>query len=206
MSITHPDFVSLSDICPELTIQASYSSADNFTGSVVAGYQAKKAYLAKGPAKVLCQVQKVALAQGLTLKIFDGYRPVKAVQFFIEWAQRPEENPAIKEMYYPNFTRLELFENGYIAKASSHSRGSAVDLTLVDVESGIDLDMGSSFDYFDDISHTASPKITSLQKKNRMLLKNLMESQGFVNYSKEWWHFSFRPEPFPGQPFDFDVK
>src|SRR5690606_38802381 len=129
-----------------------YSTKHNFTGSVVAGYKAQKAFMAKVPAKALCEVQKAAKKKGLTLKIFDSYRPVKAVQFFMDWAQLPEINPSIKELYYPKFTRQELFENGYIAKQSSHSRGSAVDLTLQEIATGKDLDMGSGFDYFDDIS------------------------------------------------------
>ncbi len=206
MANIHPDFVSLADECPGIKIQANYSSSQNFTGEVVAGYKAKKAYMAKGPAAVLCQVQKAALAQGLSLKIFDGYRPVKAVSFFQDWAKKPETNPELKVLYYPTFTRLELFERGFIAKQSSHSRGSAVDLTLFNVETGRDLDMGSGFDYFDDISNTDSNRITLDQRKNRMLLKELMESRGFKNFSQEWWHFSFKPEPFPEQSFDFDVE
>ncbi len=206
MANIHPDFVSLAEVCPGIKVQASYSSAQNFTGEIVAGYKAQKAYMAKGPAAVLCQVQKAALARGLSLKIFDGYRPVKAVSFFQDWAKKPETNPELKVLYYPEFTRLQLFEQGYIAKQSSHSRGSAVDLTLYNVETGRDLDMGSGFDYFDDISNTDSNRISVDQRKNRMLLKELMESRGFKNFSQEWWHFSFKPEPFPEQSFDFDVE
>lgn len=199
-------FVSLEEACPRIKVQASYSSHDNFTGEVVAGYKAKKSFLAAAPARALCQVHKRALEKGLALKVFDGYRPVKAVNFFMEWAKRPETNPHIKELYYPKFTRLELFEAGYIARQSSHSRGSAVDLTLTSIETGKDLDMGSGFDYFDDISHTDSEKVTDEQRANRLLLKELMEAEGFRNYSKEWWHYSFRPEPYPNRSFDFDIE
>lgn len=199
-------FVSLSDICPSMNIHMSYSTAENFTGEIVEGYKARKAYLAKEPADALCLVQAEAQKLGLTLKIFDSYRPAKAVAFFQTWAQRPETNPHIKEMYYPGYTRQQLFEQGYISKRSSHSRGSAVDLTLVDLKTGRALDMGSAFDYFADLSHTDSPKVTEEQKKNRMLLKDLMENKGFKNFSQEWWHFSFKPEPFPEQYFDFDVE
>ena len=108
---------------------------------------------------------------------------------------------AIRRRYAPGHR-----EKGFIAKQSSHSRGSAVDLTLINVETGRDLDMGSGFDYFDDISNTDSNRITAIQKTNRMMLKNLMESKGFKNFSQEWWHFSFRPEPYPDQSFDFDVE
>jgi D-alanyl-D-alanine dipeptidase len=199
-------FVSLAEICPELKIHMSYATTENFTGEVVAGYKARKAYLAKEPAQALCVVQTEAKKLGFSLKIYDSYRPVKAVSFFQAWARKPETNPHIKEMYYPGHTRLELFEAGYIAKQSSHSRGSAVDLTLIDVKTGLNLDMGSAFDYFDDLSHTESPKATEAQKKNRMILKELMESRGFKNFSQEWWHYSFKPEPYPDQYFDFDVE
>lgn len=199
-------FVSLNDLCPSMIFQMSYATSENFTGEVVTGYKSKIAYLAKGPADALCLVQADAQKIGLTIKIFDSYRPVKAVSFFQAWAQKPETNPHVKQLYYPGFTRLELFEQGYIAKQSSHSRGSAVDLTLVVTKTGLSLDMGSAFDYFDNLSNTDSPKVTPDQKKNRQLLKQLMESRGFKNFSQEWWHYSFRPEPYPDQYFDFDVE
>lgn len=202
----HPDFVSLTDLCPDIELGMDYATTKNFTGTIVRGYKAKKAFLAKVPASALCEVQKDAAKRNLRLKIFDGYRPVKAVQYFQEWAKLPESNPELKELYYPKFTRLELFEKGFIAKQSSHSRGSAVDLTLVDLKTGKELDMGTAFDFFDDLSHTDSPLITSEQRTNRQLLKSLMEARGFRNFSQEWWHFSFRPEPFPERSFDFDVE
>jgi D-alanyl-D-alanine dipeptidase len=172
----------------------------------VNGYKAKKAFMAKKPAAALCEVQKAAKKKGLGLKIYDGYRPVKAVKFFMDWAQLPETNPMIKDLYYPKFTRLELFERGFIAKQSSHSRGAAVDLTLYELASGKDLDMGSGFDYFDEMSYTETNLVTKEQQANRLLLKQLMESKGFQNFSQEWWHYSFKPEPFPGRSFDFDVE
>lgn len=199
-------FVSLGDICPDLKIHMSYATTENFTGEVVAGYKARKAYLSQVPAQALCLVQADAKKLGYSLKIYDSYRPVKAVSFFQSWAKKPETNPEIKAMYYPGHTRLELFEAGYIAKQSSHSRGAAVDLTLIDLKTEHNLDMGSAFDYFDDLSHTESPKATEAQKKNRMILKELMESRGFKNFSQEWWHYSFKPEPYPDQYFDFDVE
>ena len=202
-----PDsFISLSELCPDMKIQASYAGVENFTGEIVPGYKAKKAFMAKVPAEALCRAYLAAKKRGLGIKIFDGYRPTKAVAFFQEWAKRPETNPRLKEFYYPKYTRLELFELGYIAKQSSHSRGSAVDLTLYDLSTGKDLDMGSAFDYFDDLSHTESSRITEKQKNNRQLLKELMEGEGFKNFSQEWWHYSFRPEPFPDQSFNFDVE
>ncbi len=202
----HPEFVLLSELCPDIEFAMNYATAENFTGSIVRGYKAKKAFLAKVPASALCQVQKDAAKSHMRLKIFDGYRPVKAVEFFQEWAKSPESNEALKELYYPKFSRLELFEKGFIAKQSSHSRGSAVDLTLVDSRTGKELDMGSHFDFFDEISHTESSLITTEQRSNRQLLKSLMEKRGFKNFSQEWWHYSYRPEPFPNRSFDFDIE
>lgn len=206
MAAPHKDFLSLNELCPEMKFEMSYSTTQNFTGAIVAGYKAPRAYMAKAPAEALCRVQQKVLKMGLTLKIFDSYRPVKGVAFFQSWAKLPETNPDVKNFYYPKYTRMQLFEMGYIAKQSSHSRGSAVDLTLHDPKESHDLDMGSGFDYFDDISHTASEKITATQRKNRDLLKRLMEEEGFKNFAQEWWHYSFRPEPFPDQYFDFDVE
>jgi D-alanyl-D-alanine dipeptidase len=199
-------FVSLGELCPGIKINANYSTLENFTGTIVRGYKSHKAYLAKVPAEALCKVHNQAKAQGFGIKIFDAYRPVKAVEYFQEWAKIPENNNELKQVYYPSYTRLELFEKGFIAKRSSHSRGSAVDLTLYDLKSGKDLDMGTKFDYFDESSQTESPFITQKQQINRNLLKDLMESNGFKNFSQEWWHYSFRLEPFPGQYFDFDVE
>lgn len=199
-------FVSLGDVCPTLSIHMSYATADNFTGEVVAGYKARKAYLAKPAADALCLVQADAQKLGLSLKIYDSYRPVKAVSFFQAWAKKAENNPHIQELYYPGFTRLELFEQGYIAKQSSHSRGSAVDLTLMDTKTGRILDMGSAFDYFNDLSHTESPRASQQQLENRLKLKALMENRGFKNFVQEWWHYSFKPEPYPEEYFDFDVE
>jgi D-alanyl-D-alanine dipeptidase len=203
--MAHPEFYLLTDICRDLIIQMNYYSTENFTGEIVPGYQAKKAYMAKVAALHLAKVQEMALSRGLSLKIFDSYRPVKAVQFFQDWAQRLETNPELKKRFYPKFERQELLEKGFIAKHSSHSRGCATDLTLVDLKTGKDLDMGSEFDCFDEISHTQSILVTSEQMANRRLLLELMESQGFKNFHQEWWHFSFRPEPFPNQYFDFDI-
>ena len=201
-----PEFISLAEVCPGIIIQSDYSTTENFTGEVVRGYKKTAAYLAKTPADALAKVHKQALKQGWNLKIFDAFRPVQAVIFFQEWAKRPETNPEIKAHYYPTFSRTDLFEQGFIAKQSSHSRGGAVDLTLVDAKSGKELDMGSHFDFFDERSNTESPKINESQKKNRRALIELMESQGFKNYSQEWWHFSFRPEPYPDRSFDFEVE
>lgn len=206
MNKIHPEFISLTEVCPDIVIQMDYSTTENFTGGIVPGYKVARAYMARPSALALGIVQKEALLRGLSLKVFDAYRPVKAVTYFQEWAQQAETNPEVKARYYPTFSRLELFEKEFIAKQSSHSRGSAVDLTLMDLKSGEELDMGSIFDYFHEVSHTDSPLITGQQRENRVLLKELMAVAGFRNFFQEWWHFSLRPEPFPNQAFDFDIE
>lgn len=204
--MSRTDFISLADAYPDIKIQADYSTEENFTGQIVPGYKSRKAYLARVPAEALSLVQKDAKSRGLGLKVFDAYRPVKAVKFFLEWSNLPEDDFELKEIYYPKYSRLELFQNGFLSERSSHSRGCTVDLTLVDDVLGIELDMGSRFDYFDSISHTDSPLISVHQMQNRLLLKSLMEAHSFKNYSKEWWHYTYRPEPFPDQTFDFDIE
>lgn len=200
------NFISVSELCPSIKIEASYATVGNFTGEVVPGYKAVKAFITKEAGKALCKAQTIAEQQGMALKIFDGYRPVKAVTFFQHWAGREEENHEIKKIYYPKFTRQQLFEQGYIAKQSSHSRGGTLDLTLVDLKTGKDLDMGTIFDYFDEHSWTASLKVSEKQRANRQILKTIMESQGFKNFHQEWWHYSLVNEPYPDQYFDFDIE
>ncbi len=206
MTLAQTGFVSISDLCPEVKAHMNYATTENFTGDVVAGYKARKAFMAKAPAEALCQVIAEAKKLNLGIKIFDCYRPAKAVAHFQEWAKKPETNPELKKFYYPDFTRMELFERGYIALKSSHSKGSAIDLTLFDLATGKDLDMGTGFDYFGELSHTDNLGVTAGQRKNRYLLKGLMEGKGFKNFSQEWWHYSFKPEPFPDTYFDFDVE
>lgn len=206
MSSIPSGFISVSELAPTIILQMDYATAENFTGEIVRGYKTKKAYLALPAAEALARAQEMALKQGMSLKIFDAYRPVKAVSFFQEWACREETNPHVKARFYPGLTRKEIIESGYIALRSSHSRGCAVDLTLVEVTSGEELAMGSGFDFFDDLSHTESPKATFEQLQNRRRLKGLMEAAGFKNFYQEWWHYSFRPEPHPDQYFDFDVE
>lgn len=206
MAEANPDFVDLSTMCSGIKIQLKYATRSNFTGDIVPGYKAKKAYFARGPAERLCLVQQDALKEGLTLKVFDSYRPAKAVASFLHWATLPETNPELKAMYHPKYTRQEILDLGFIAKQSSHSKGSAIDLTLERLSDGVELDMGTPFDYFDSLSHTDSKEVTRAQRRNRLKLKSLMERHGFRNFSKEWWHYSFRPEPYPDQYFDFDVE
>ncbi len=200
-----PGFVRLSEFCPSIQLGASYATTENFTGEVVHGYLKEEAVFSRKGAEALCRVEVEAKKRGLGLKVFDAYRPVKAVQFFQAWGRRPGDVRELKERYYPSYSKEQLFELGYIARQSSHSRGSAVDLTLVDAQ-GVELDMGTVFDFFHERSHTEAAEITAEQRSNRLLLKELMVRQQFKNYSKEWWHYSLVQEAFPGQSFDFDVE
>jgi D-alanyl-D-alanine dipeptidase len=199
------NFVCLNELCYGFFIDVVYATENNFTGAIVSGYKSKKAYLLKLPADALIAAQHLANKKGFSLKIFDAYRPVKAVESFINWAEDSKEDINLKNVYYPKFTKNELFEKGFLAKKSSHSRGVAVDLTLVDMKTGLELDMGTSFDFFDEISHTESHLINREQYKNRMLLKEIMGSQGFINLPTEWWHYSFLKDINPDKFYDFDV-
>jgi zinc D-Ala-D-Ala dipeptidase len=201
------DFISIQTECPILVIDARYASANNFLGEKVRGYLAPIVMLEKSATKQLCQAATQLFKQhGLTLKVFDGYRPSRAVDHFMQWASSPENNLPLKQIYYPKLERSQLIPLGYIAEKSGHSRGSTVDLTLYDPKTNSELDMGGRFDFFDEISHTENPRIPVLARKNRQLLLKIMQDAGFKNYSKEWWHFTLNQERFPDQYFNFPVK
>ncbi len=157
--------------------------------------------------------QQLALVQhdlrpfGLGLKVFDAYRPKQAVEHFVEWVDN-DELAKTKQIYFPELEKEQLIKRGYISAKSGHSRGSSIDLTLVAFaddgkQAPIELDMGTPFDFFGEKSWTAAPNLSSEQRRNRLLLKSVMEKRGFVNYSKEWWHFRLKDEPFPDTYFDF---
>ncbi len=183
-----------------------YATSDNFTGQVVTGYEKATAILTEATAERLFLIQKELIQDNLSLLIWDSYRPQRAVEFFKEWKNIPE-NLQIKAVYHPKFTKEEIFANGFIAKKySQHSRGSTVDLTIINNLTGKLLDMGTIFDFFSTESFTNSTKISPLAQKNRKLLKDIMEKYDFENYYKEWWHYTLRNEPFPEKYFDFIVK
>jgi len=217
-------FVHLRSVDPTIAQDIRYAGADNFTGRPVPGYDAAECVLVDGAAEALRQVQAALKAEGLGLKVFDCYRPAQAVSAFVRWAKQPA-NPNLKRAYHPRVAKNRLFP-AYIARRSGHSRGAAVDLTLVDLspasaqasrDGGIcrrprgraiaraDLDMGTGFDCFDRLSRTDAPGISKIQRENRALLVRVMRQHGFRNYAGEWWHFSFRPEPYPETYFDFPV-
>ena len=203
---TIPDgFVNLEDSVPSLVIELRYSTTDNFVGEIIDGYRDPKIVLTLETANALRKVQNELNKQNLGLKIFDGYRPQKAVNHFIRWAKKLNDTVK-KKKYYPKVRKDKLFEEGYVAERSGHSRGSTVDVTLISIDSlnyGEELDMGSEWDYFGVKSWINYDNIGYLQKENRKLLQNVMIKYGFKPYSKEWWHFTLENEPFTETYFDF---
>lgn len=198
-------FVVVNDAIPSLIFDIRYYSDDNFLGTKVRGYESAKCILTSPASEALKEVQRELSEAGYTLKIFDCYRPQEAVDHFVEWV-RDADDQKMKAQYYPNEDKSQLIEKGYIADQSGHSRGSTLDLTLVENSSSTELDMGTPFDYFDTLSNTADPRISEQQKRNRLLLKAAMGSHGFVNYDKEWWHYTLKDEPYPDTYFDFPVR
>lgn len=199
------DFVLLSDHVPGIVQEIRYYSTYNFVGDRIDGYEEPVAILSKEAARALKSVANEANAMGYRLKIFDAYRPARAVRHFVFWGIE-DLDLRMKPFFYPQLEKQVLFQRGYIAKESSHSRGSTVDLTLLDMGTGKEVDMGSPFDLFDPISHPDCREVTDEQYDNRMLLQNLMVRSGFEPIDCEWWHFTLRDEPFPETYFDFPVS
>ena len=200
-------FVYLSEFAPNIVLDLRYHSSNNFLGRAVEGYLANEAILTLAAAKALQHVQDYAAEFGLGLKIFDAYRPQRAVEHFLRW-ETEAENPELAQRFHPHLTKAELFEQGYIAKRSSHTRGSTVDLTLIDLSdsSQTELEMGTEFDFFGETSAPLYAKLPVQQRANRLLLKSVMERYGFQGFDLEWWHFTLRQEPYPRQYFDFLVQ
>ena len=197
-------FVLLSDAVPSIVQEIRYFSTFNFIGERIDGYEEPCALLTKEAARALKAVSHEMLVRGYRLKIFDAYRPVKAVKHFILWGIE-DEDIRMKPYFYPEISKQDTFALGYIAKQSSHSRGSAIDLTLLDMSTGKELDMGSPFDLFSERSHPDYRGITDEQYENRMILQQTMVRNGFLPYECEWWHFMLRDEPFPDTYFNFPV-
>ncbi len=207
MSNLPQGFCYLQEKVPTLLLDIRYATNNNFMGRPAAGYLKPVAIGTHQLAAALEIAQKKFLEKGYSIKIFDAYRPQRAVDSFWDWAQDINDTK-MKEEYYPTFNnKMDLF-NGFIAKLSTHSRGSTVDLTIVDGKKQ-ELDMGTIFDFFGDISATDYPHLPGNVKANRQLLKSVMEECGFTNYHMEWWHYSLNNEPFPLKPehhFDFVVE
>ncbi|GAB5501130.1 MAG: M15 family metallopeptidase [Pseudohongiellaceae bacterium] len=198
-------FVELADFAPGIAQDVRYFSDDNFVGERISGYLSPTIYLTREAGSALRGVQAELSAFGLGLKVFDAYRPQRAVDHFVRWA-RDLDDQHMKARYYPNVAKSDLFSDGYIAARSGHSRGSTVDLTLVDLDTGQELDMGTPWDFFDLASWPDSDQVTTQQQANRLLLRRMMLAAGFQPLTTEWWHFSLVDEPFPDTYFDFAVQ
>ena len=198
-------FVVLADSVPGIIQEIRYYSTYNFVGDRIEGYEEPCALMTKEAARALRTVSNKANAAGYRLKVFDAYRPVSAVRNFVLWGI-DDLDQRMKPFFYPDLEKQELFRKGYIAGQSSHSRGSTVDLTLFDMTTGKELDMGSPFDFFSEISHQDCTAITEKQYDNRMLLRNLMLRNGFKPIDCEWWHFTLENEPYPDTYFEFPVS
>lgn len=198
-------FVYVKELIPDLDVELRYYTTNNFVGKPIEGYKDNTLILTKQTAEALKLVQDELQSINLCVKVFDGYRPQRAVNHFIYWAKQFHDT-INKSAFYPRVNKSNLFKAGYIASKSGHSRGSTVDLTIIDGNTGEPLDMGSPYDFFGQQSWVNYSGITAKQKENRQLLQNIMLKHGFRNYSKEWWHFTLRNEPFPKTYFDFLVE
>ena len=198
-------FVVLADFVPHIIQEIRYYSDDNFIGERISGYEEPCAIITKEAARALKSVSNEMMVQGYRLKIFDTYRPACAVRHFVLWGIE-DQDIRMKPYFYPELEKQELFMKGYIAKQSSHSRGSTVDLTLLDMKTGKELDMGSPFDLFSELSQPDNRDITDEQYENRMILRNVMIRNGFAPINCEWWHFTLENEPYPDTYFEFPVS
>ncbi|MEU1587716.1 M15 family metallopeptidase [Micromonospora sp. NPDC005710] len=215
-----PGFVVLTDSDPRIHSDIRYATPHNFVGRPITGYHEPLCLLTRQAAEALRRVQNAALAGGHSLKVYDCYRPQPAVDDFVAWSKRPGEQQT-KAEFYPDLAKNRLFADGYIGAPTAHSRGSTLDLTLVDEPAAgqpsyrvgqplvactaprgqrfadNSIDMGTGFDCFDPLAHTADPGVSGTARDNRRLLQRLMTDAGFVNYDREWWHYSLRDEPYP---------
>ena len=199
------DFVLLNEAVPDAILEIRYATTYNFVGDRIDGYQEPIAFLTKAAAQQLKLVSDDLKAKGYRLKIFDAYRPQCAVDHFVRWG-REIQDVRMKQYFYPLVDKSLLFQEGYIAEHSGHSRGSTVDLTLFDMKTGKEVDMGGTFDYFGERSHPTFTQITAEQKAARMLLRDAMLARGFAPLSTEWWHFTLANEPYPHTYFTFPIN
>lgn len=198
-------FVLLGNFVPHIVQEIRYYTTYNFIGDRIDGYEEPCALLTREAARALKAVASEMIVQGYRLKIFDAYRPACAVRHFVLWGIE-DQDIRMKPYFYPELQKHELFAKGYVAKKSSHSRGSTVDLTLLDMSTGKELDMGSPFDLFSPISHPDCRDITEEQYENRMCLQRAMVRGGFIPMDCEWWHFTLKNEPYPDTYFEFPVS
>lgn len=198
-------FVLLADYVPQIVQEIRYYSTYNFVGDRIDGYEEPCALLTIEAARALKAASYEVFVQGYRFKVFDAYRPACAVRHFVLWGIE-DQDIRMKSYFYPELEKQELFAKGYIAKMSGHSRGSTIDLTLLDMRTGKEVDMGSPFDLFSEISHPDCREITEEQYENRMMLQRVMIRNGFQPIDCEWWHFTLINEPYPNTYFEFPVS
>ncbi len=198
------DFVFLDELVPGIRWDAKYATWDNFTGKPVDGYTTNRIAGTKTLCAALENAHDKASSLGFGLLVWDGYRPQRAVDRFLRWSKEPEDGRT-KPRHYPHIDRTELFEKGYVARKSGHSRGSTVDLTLYHLGTRELAAMGGGHDLMDSISHHGAKGVTREEARNRRHLRSVMESCGFGSYEHEWWHYSLKDEPYPATYFDFPL-
>ena len=200
------NFVVLSDVVPDIIQEIRYYSTYNFVGDRIKGYEEPCALMTREAALALKNVAEDLRKQGYRLKVFDAYRPQMAVDNFVEWAKNIGDT-RMKKYFYPELTKDVLFPQGYIDEHSGHSRGSTIDLTLFDMNTGKEVDMGGTFDYFGERSHPDfKGDLTKKQLANRKILRDAMLRHGFKPLDTEWWHFTLKDEPYPDTYFTFPVR
>lgn len=223
------EFVALPTVAPTIIQEIRYLTPHNFVGEPIDGYDQPLCILTRPAARALQRAQSKLLRQGYSLKVYDCYRPQRAVDHFVRWAKDLTDE-RMKPEFYPQVDKSRLFTDGYIAEKSGHSRGSTVDLTIVKLPAkptppyfpgeklvpcyapqgerfrDNSVDMGTGYDCFDTLSHTDDPRIQGGQRANRQLLKSTLADAGFTNLPEEWWHFTHKPELFPDTYFDFPVS
>jgi D-alanyl-D-alanine dipeptidase len=198
------DFVFVDDFVPSIRWDSKYATWDNFTGKPVDGYQANRIVGTRALCAALERAQEKAASAGFGLLLWDGYRPQRAVVCFLRWSRLPEDGRT-KPRHYPNLERPDMFEQGYVAAKSGHSRGGTVDLTLYCLSTGELVPMGGDHDLMDSVSHHDAREVTLVEARNRQRLRSIMEACGFNAYEREWWHYTLRHEPYPNTYFDFPI-
>lgn len=205
-SVSAFGFVVLAEEIPDVISEIRYYTTYNFVGERITGYNKPVALVTKECADALRNVNRELLALGYRMKIYDTYRPQRAVDHFVRWAEDLDDT-RMKPFFYPGVDKTVLFDEHYLARKSGHSRGSTVDLTLFDMKTGKDADMGGPFDFFGELSHPDyTETLTETQIKNRSVLRNAMLSAGFLPSASEWWHFTLKNEPYPETYFDFPIE
>lgn len=199
-------FVLLSDVVPDIIQEIRYFSTYNFVGERIDGYEQPCALMTREAAEALKKVSDEVKQHGYRLKVYDAYRPQMAVNHFVRWAENISDT-RMKKYFYPKVDKTKLFSEGYIDAKSGHSRGSTIDLTLFDMKTGKEVDMGGTFDYFGELSHPDyKGNLTKKQLRNRKFLRDVMMKYGFKPLATEWWHFTLENEPYPDTYFTFVVN